>query len=59
MSWSVITAPHHALAAKKSVTVAEVFDVSAGRALNWVIPVMPSTRCFYDHHLKPNLAMGT
>jgi len=52
----VITAPHHALAAKKSVTVAEV------SAYPLVVPKLGHTRdaldaLFYDHHLKPNLAM--
>jgi DNA-binding transcriptional LysR family regulator len=52
----VITAPHHALAAKKSVTVAEVSTFPL------VVPKLGHTRdaldaLFYDHHLKPNLAM--
>ena len=52
----VITAPSHALAAKKSVTVAEV------SAYPLVLPKLGHTRdaldaLFYDHHLKPNLAM--
>jgi len=52
----VITAPHHPLAAKKSVTVTEV------SAYPLVLPKMGHTRdaldaLFYDHHLKPNLAM--
>src|SRR5208282_3260237 len=52
----VITAPHHALAAKKSVTVAEVSTYPL------VVPKLGHTRdaldaLFYDHHLKPKLAM--
>jgi len=50
----VITAPHHALAAKKSVTVASAYPL--------VMPKLGHTRdaldaLFYDHHLKPKLAM--
>jgi DNA-binding transcriptional LysR family regulator len=52
----VITAPCHPLAAKKSVTVAEVSTYPL------VVPKLGHTRdaldaLFYDHHLKPNLAM--
>ena len=52
----VITAPSHALAAKKSVTVAEVSTYPL------VVPKLGHTRdaldaLFYDHHLKPKLAM--
>ena len=52
----VITAPGHALAAKSSVTLAEV------SAYPLVVPKLGHTRdaldaAFYDHHLKPNLAM--
>jgi DNA-binding transcriptional LysR family regulator len=52
----VITAPGHALAAKSSVTLAEV------SAYPLVMPKLGHTRdaldaLFYDHHLKPNLAM--
>jgi len=52
----VITAPTHPLAAKKSVSVAEV------AACPLVLPKLGHTRdaldaLFYDHHVKPNLAM--
>jgi len=52
----VITAPHHPLATKKSVTVVEV------SAYPLVVPKLGHTRdaldaLFYDHHLKPNFAM--
>jgi DNA-binding transcriptional LysR family regulator len=51
-----ITAPKHPLAAKKTVTVAEV------SAYPLVVPKLGHTRdaldaLFYDHHVKPNLAM--
>jgi DNA-binding transcriptional LysR family regulator len=52
----VITPPGHPLAAKKSVTVAEV------AAFPLVVPKLGHTRdaldtLFYDHNLKPNFAM--
>jgi DNA-binding transcriptional LysR family regulator len=52
----VITAPHHPLAAQKSVTVAEVSSYPL------VVPKLGHTRdaldaLFYDHHLKPTFAM--
>jgi DNA-binding transcriptional LysR family regulator len=52
----VITAPHHPLAAQKSVTVAEVSTYPL------VVPKLGHTRdaldaLFYDHHLKPTFAM--
>jgi DNA-binding transcriptional LysR family regulator len=52
----IITAPTHPLAAKKTVTVAEV------AACPLVLPKLGHTRdaldaLFYDHHVKPNLAM--
>jgi DNA-binding transcriptional LysR family regulator len=52
----VITAPNHPLAGKKSVSVVDV----SGYPL--VVPKLGHTRdaldaLFYDHHLKPNLAM--
>jgi DNA-binding transcriptional LysR family regulator len=52
----VITAPRHPLAAKKSVTIAEVATYPL------VMPKLGHTRdaldaLFYDHHLKPKLAM--
>jgi LysR family transcriptional regulator, low CO2-responsive transcriptional regulator len=52
----VITPPGHPLAAKKSVTVAEVARFPL------VVPKAGHTRdaldtIFYDHHLKPNYAM--
>lgn len=52
----VITAPRHPLAAKTSVTLAEV------SAYPLVVPKLGHTRdaldaLFYDHHLKPKLAM--
>ena len=52
----VITAPHHPLASKKSVTVTEV------AAYPLVLPKLGHTRdaldaLFSDHHVKPNLAM--
>jgi LysR family transcriptional regulator, low CO2-responsive transcriptional regulator len=52
----VITPPGHPLAAKKSVTVAEV------AACPLVVPKLGHTRdaldtLFYDHNLKPNFAM--
>ena len=52
----VITAPNHPLAAKKTVTVAEVSTYPL------VLPKLGHTRdaleaLFYDHHLKPKLAM--
>ncbi len=51
-----ITAPKHPLAAKKSVTVAEIAPYPL------VLPKLGHTRdaldaLFYDHHVKPNLAM--
>jgi len=51
-----ITAPKHPLAAKKTVTVAEI------AAYPLVLPKLGHTRdaldaLFYDHHVKPNLAM--
>src|SRR5271169_291629 len=51
-----ITAPCHPLAAKKSVTVAEVATYPL------VVPKLGHTRdaldaLFYDHHMKPNVAM--
>jgi DNA-binding transcriptional LysR family regulator len=53
---AVITAPHHALSSKKTVTLAEVLTFPL------VLPKLGHTRdaldsLFYDHHLKPNLAM--
>ena len=52
----VIASPQHPLAAKKSVTVAEI------AAYPLVVPKLGHTRdaldaLFYDHKLKPNLAM--
>lgn len=52
----VITAPKHALANKKTVTVTEV------AAFPLVVPKLGHTRdaldaLFYDHHVKPNFAM--
>src|SRR5271156_1241329 len=52
----VITAPRHPLAAKKAVTVAEV------SIFPLVLPKLGHTRdaldaLFYDHHVKPKLAM--
>jgi LysR family transcriptional regulator, low CO2-responsive transcriptional regulator len=52
----VITAPHHPLAAQKSVTRAEVSTYPL------VVPKLGHTRdaldaLFYDHHLKPTFAM--
>src|SRR5580698_497464 len=52
----VITAPHHPLAAKKTVTVVEV------SIFPLVLPKLGHTRdaldaLFYDHHVKPKLAM--
>ena len=52
----VITAPQHALAARKSVTLAEVLKYPL------VLPKLGHTRdaldaLFYDHHLKPHAAM--
>jgi len=52
----VITAPAHPLAAKKTVTVADVATYPL------VVPKLGHTRdaldaLFYDHHLKPKLAM--
>jgi LysR family transcriptional regulator, low CO2-responsive transcriptional regulator len=52
----VITAPHHPLAAQKSVTMAEVSSYPL------VVPKLGHTRdaldaLFYDHHLKPTFAM--
>lgn len=52
----LITSPNHALAAKKNVTVADV------AACPLIVPKIGHTRdalnsLFYDHHLKPNLAM--
>jgi LysR family transcriptional regulator, low CO2-responsive transcriptional regulator len=52
----VITAPQHALAGKKNVTVAEVATFPL------VLPKAGHTRdaldsLFYDHHLKPKVAM--
>jgi LysR family transcriptional regulator, low CO2-responsive transcriptional regulator len=51
-----ITAPKHPLAAKKSITVAEI------GAYPLVLPKLGHTRdaldrLFYDHHMKPNVAM--
>ena len=51
-----ITAPKHPLANKKSVTVAEIAEYPL------VVPKLGHTRdaldaLFYDHHVKPNLAM--
>ncbi len=51
-----ITAPKHPLASKKSATVAEI------AAYPLVLPKLGHTRdaldaLFYDHHLKPNVAM--
>jgi LysR family transcriptional regulator, low CO2-responsive transcriptional regulator len=51
-----ITAPKHPLAARKSVTVAEIASYPL------VVPKLGHTRdaldaLFYDHHVKPNLAM--
>lgn len=51
-----ITAPHHPLAARKTVTVAEVAEYAM------VVPKLGHTRdaldvLFYDHHVKPNFAM--
>jgi DNA-binding transcriptional LysR family regulator len=51
-----ITAPKHPLAAKKTVTVAEV------SAYPLVVPKLGHTRdaldaLFYDHHVKPNFTM--
>jgi DNA-binding transcriptional LysR family regulator len=51
-----ITGPKHALAGKKTVSVAEV------AAYPLVVPKLGHTRdaldaLFYDHHVKPNLAM--
>jgi LysR family transcriptional regulator, low CO2-responsive transcriptional regulator len=52
----VITAPRHPLAARKTVTVAEVASYPL------VLPKVGHTRdaldaLFYDHHVKPNLTM--
>jgi DNA-binding transcriptional LysR family regulator len=52
----VITAPNHPLAAKKTVSVTEVASYPL------VLPRLGHTRdaldvLFYDHHVKPNLAM--
>jgi DNA-binding transcriptional LysR family regulator len=52
----VITAPSHPLAAKKTVSVAEVATYPL------VVPKLGHTRdaldaLFYDNHVKPNLAM--
>ena len=52
----VITAPDHPLAAKKTVSVAEV------AACPLVLPKLGHTRdtldaLFYDHHVKPHVAM--
>ncbi len=51
-----ITAPRHPLAGKKTVTVAEIAQYPL------VVPKLGHTRdaldaLFYDHHVKPNLAM--
>ncbi len=51
-----ITAPKHPLASKKSVTVAEI------AVYPLVLPKLGHTRdaldaLFYDHHMKPNVAM--
>lgn len=51
-----ITAPKHPLAAKKTITVAEL------AAFPLVVPKLGHTRdaldaLFYDHHVKPHLAM--
>jgi LysR family transcriptional regulator, low CO2-responsive transcriptional regulator len=52
----VIAAPNHPLAGKKSVSVVDVSEYPL------VVPKLGHTRdaldaLFYDHHLKPNLAM--
>lgn len=52
----VITAPAHALASKKTTSVAEVANYPL------VLPKLGHTRdaldeLFYDHHVKPNIAM--
>jgi DNA-binding transcriptional LysR family regulator len=52
----VITAPNHPLAAKKTISVAQVSEYPL------VVPKLGHTRdaldaLFYDHHLKPTLAM--
>src|ERR1700720_1362090 len=52
----LITAPKHALASRKSISLAEVLEYPL------VVPKLGHTRdaldaLFYDHNLKPNLAM--
>jgi DNA-binding transcriptional LysR family regulator len=52
----IITAPQHVLAARKSVPLAEVLKFPL------VLPKLGHTRdaldaLFYDHHLKPHVAM--